>query len=139
MKLLPMTKTPGLIIIKAKGVDIFALQRDPVFKKEFAGFRINVPKPEYLTIDTSVLSISIVLKNELDEMGFDVDTDEITPEKFRILVRRLAFGIEPEKTKKALSAAFLTGRLNEEEIAYILHATWIDMSRLNEIFDLIET
>jgi len=139
MKLLPLTNDPGLIVVKAKGVDVFALQRDPVFKKEFAGFRISMPKSDYLTIDTSKLTISTVSKDELGAMDFEIDTDEITPEAFRLLVRRLAFGIDIENTKKALSAAFRTGRLSEDEIATVLYATWIDMSRLNEIFDLIDS
>ena len=138
MKLHPLTKDPGLIIVKAKAADIYALQRDPIFKKEFAGFRIGVPRIDCLTIDSSKISISTVSNDELNAKDFDIDPDEITPETFRLLVRRLAFGIETEKTKKALSGAFRTGRLSEEEIANVLHATWIDMSRLNEIFDLIE-
>ena len=138
MKLLPIKNEQGLIIVKAKAADIYALQRDPAFIKEFSGFRISVPKIDCLTIDTSKLSISTVSSSELNAMDFDVDPDEITPESFRLLVRRLAFEIEPEKTKKALSRAFRSGRLSEEDIASILHATWVDMSRLNEIFDLLE-
>jgi hypothetical protein len=139
MKLLPFTEKPGLIIVKAKAADIYALQRDPVFKKEFADFRISVPKIDCLTIDTSKLCISTLSKDELDAMDFEINPDEITPETFRLLIRRRAFGIEPENTKKALSCAFRTGRLNTDDIATILNATWVDMSRLNEVLDLIES
>jgi len=138
IKLLPLTENPGLIIVKAKAADIYALQRDSTFIKEFSGFRVNVPRTDCLTIDTSMLNISTLSKEELDMMNFDEDPDEITPETFRLLVRRLAFGKDAEKTKKALAGAFRSGRLSEEEIANILHATWIDMSRLDEIFALIE-
>jgi len=138
MTILPMTDKPGLIIIKASAADIYALQRDPLFIKEFADFRLRAPRLGYLTIDTSTLSISVLSQDELNEMVFDIDPNVITPDSFRLLVRRLAFGIKPEQTKNALSTAFRTGRLSEEEIANILYATWVDMSTLNEITDLIK-
>ena len=137
IKLLPQMDKPGLIIIKANAAKIYELQRDRVFIKEFAKFRIGRPKAGYLTIDTSKLIISTISQDELIAMDFEFDTDAVTSEMFRKLVRRLALGIKPEQTKKALSAAFRTRRLNDEEVAAILHATWIDMSKLSEITDLI--
>jgi len=136
-KLLPLTDTPRQINVKANGSVIYALQRDPLFTQKFARFRINVPNSNCLIIDTAVLDISTISGDDLSTINFSIEPEEITPETFRILVRRLTFGLESEKTKRALSAAFHTGRLNEEDIAKILFATWIDESRLSEIFDLI--
>ena len=136
--LLPLQDSSGMIIIKANGSDIYTLQREPMFKKEFAQFRPVSPKAGYLTINTSKPTVDTLSKDNLNDMDFEINSDAITPETFRLLVRRLEFGIETEKTKKALSNAFSTGRLSEEEIANILHATWIDMARINEITDLIK-
>jgi len=84
------------------------------------------------------LSISIISHRELNEIDFSVDVNSVTPGVFRTLVRRLAHGIDIEHTKELLSAAFKTGRISDNEIAEILHATWFDMSKINEILELIE-
>ena len=134
----PLTDTQGLILVKAKDADIFALRRDPSLLKRFAGFRVSVPKRGYLKIDTSALSVSTISPDELRVMDFSFDPDAITYDIFRLLLRRLAFEVETTESKKALSNAFLSGQLGTEEIASIIHATVIDKSRQNEIIELIQ-
>jgi hypothetical protein len=127
-----------LIIVTAKGDDIFALRNDPMIKKELACYRSSVPKTGCFIVDTSALNITTMSKDELMAMDFNIDSEAITSETFRSLVRRMEFGFDMDNTKKALSNAFSTGQLSEDEIAKILHGTWIDKSRLNEITDLIK-
>ena len=64
--------------------------------------------------------VSVIPQSELHSMNYDVDLSTITREKIRFLLRRLEFGIEPDKARLALSAALSTGRISKEDFNSII-------------------
>jgi len=87
--------------------------------------------------DGSRIEVSVLSQSDLKATNFDVDPSNVNFKKIRFLLRRLEFGVEPEKTKAALADALSDGSISKEDLNRIIASSWVDNSRLNELANSI--